>query len=423
MAKKWMPLDNAAKIYPVSRSRGWMALFRLSATMDEVVRPKVLEKALERTLRRFPAFSQRLKSGFFWNYFEKIEGMPALEQDVLNPCLPMDFKRMGGFMFRVRYHDKRIAVEFFHALTDGTGALCFLKTLVAEYLTFLYGITIPRGNDILDCEEAPKPEESEDGFWRFASNTSRSRSEQSAFRIRGTTDMSFMHIIAGTADVGQVLALAKQHGVTLTEFLTAILIVNIDELQSQAVYNRKRHKPIKVCIPMNLRRYYPTNTMRNFASYTNPGIEPRFGKYTLEEALRLVHAHMVLESDEKRLNAKFSTNVLNEKNLAMRVVPMLLKRPVMKIAFKFKGDRQSSTTLSNLGVVKLPPQMQEHVARIDFMIGPLSRNRVALGVISYDSKLVINFTRTIRESELERLFFTSLVKMGVHVTVESNQRR
>ena len=132
---KWMKLDNAAKIYPVSRSRRWMAVFRLSAQLTEPVDPVILRGALTRTLRRFPSFSQRLRRGFFWYYLEHIEGSPLVEQDVNNPCAPIQFQKNDGFMLRVRYHDSRIAVEFFHVLTDGSGALCFLQTMVAEYLT------------------------------------------------------------------------------------------------------------------------------------------------------------------------------------------------------------------------------------------------------------------------------------------------
>lgn len=56
------------------------------------------------------------------------------------------------------------------------------------------------------------------------------------------------------------------------------------------------------------------------------------------------------------------------------------------------------------------------------MLGPLSRNPVAIGTLSYDGTMYINITRTIRESDLEREFFTRLVKLGVPVQIESNQR-
>ena len=160
--KNWMKLDNAATIYPAARSRRWMALFRLSATLSDPVEPELLKKALNQTLPRFPSFAQKLKKGLFWNYFEKNEQEPVVEMDVQNPCMCMDFRETRGFMFRVRYHNCRIAVEYFHALTDGTGGKVFLLTLVAQYLELRYKVVIPRGGEILNVRELPRQEELED---------------------------------------------------------------------------------------------------------------------------------------------------------------------------------------------------------------------------------------------------------------------
>lgn len=421
--KKWIRLDNAAKIYPASQSRTWMALFRLSANLTEPIVPEILQAALKRTLRRFPAFSRRLRNGVFWNYLEYIDGTPTLQEDVQNPCVHMDFEQNGGFMFRVRYYSTRIAVEFFHVLTDGTGGLCFLKTLVAEYLTLKYGVAIPRSNEILNCDAAPEPEESEDHFLKYARVTSpRSRKESAAFRIPGTPIEHFMCITTGIIDTKPLLALAKSYKATLTELLTAVLIQSIDAVQTQAVPARAKHKPIKICVPVNLRKYYGTNTIRNFASYTNPGIEPKYGKYTFEEIINAVHGHMLIESNEKLLNAKFSTNVLSERNPFLRVAPLFIKMRAMRLVFRFKGDRQTSSSISNLGATSLPAEMAQYVTRMDFMLGPLSRNRVACACLSYKGKLIFNFTRTIEEADVERNFFTALIKMGIPVMIESNQQ-
>ena len=421
--KKWMKLDNAAKVYPAARSRSWMAMFRLSAQLRESVDPEILRQALVKTLHRFPSFSQKLESGLFWNYLEHIDGIPEIQPDVQNPCVLMNFNENQGFMFRVRYHDRRIAVEFFHVLTDGTGGLCFLKTLVAEYLTLFYGVSIPRSKDILDCGESPSADELEDGYLKFAGRISRSRREPAAFCIPGTPVSHFMYITTGFMDVEELLKLSRSYHATLTEFITAVLILSIDKVQLKLNPNQKKHKPVKICIPINLRKYYDTNTMRNFALYMNPGIEPKYGRYTLQETIKIVRGYMAVESDEKLLNARFSTNVMSEQNLLLRIVPLYLKSKAIRLIFLYKGDRQTSSTVSNLGAVNLPAEMAQYVDRMDFMLGPLSRNRVACGCLSYGGKLMVNFTRKIEESYIEHNFFTSLVKLGVHVTVESNQRR
>lgn len=420
---RWMKLDNAAKIYPAVMSRKWTALFRLSATFTDPIDPEILQKAVDRTLTRFPAFAQRLKRGLFWFYFERVDTALVVQRDVGNPCARMNLRENHGYMLRVRYYENRIAVEFFHALTDGTGGLSFLKTLSAEYVELRYGEKVPREGDILNCNEAPKPNENEDGFLKYARGMTRSRSESSAYLISGTEEEHFMHIVTGIVDTNAMLGLAKAYKATLTEFMAAVLIGAVDTIQLRHRPQRRKHRPVKICIPVNLRKFYGSNTVRNFASYVNVGIEPKYGDFTLDETVRAVRGQMAAEVSEKLLNAKFSTNVRSEQNKILRVMPLYIKSQAMKLAFSFKGDRQSSSSISNLGNVELPGELARRITRLDFMLGPLKRNRVAVGVLSYGGKLIISFTRKIIEPHVERGFFTQLRKMGLHVLVESNARQ
>lgn len=420
--KRWMKLDNAAKIYPAAKRRGWKALFRLSATLTEPVDPAVLMQAQQSTLSRFPGFAMKLKRGLFWYYLEHNEGGPPVAPDGAYPCAPMDFNENNGFMFRVRYHGPRIAVEIFHVLTDGTGGLCFLKTLVAEYLRIKHGAQIPRDREILDCTKPPSPDETEDAYLKYARNASRSRREPDAYYLKGTRESDgFIHITTGMIPAEEVLKRAKEKQVSLTEYLTAVMVMAIDKIQ-RSLRHPKRFKPVKVCVPINLRSFYPTNTMRNFASYVNPGIDPRYGQYSFDETLSAVHHYMRAEVTEKLLNAKISTNVRTEKRKALRLTPLFLKNIAMKLTFNRVGDRKSTTSISNLGAVRLPEEMARYVMRMDFILGPLSRNKVVCGALTYNGTLYMNFTRTIRESMLEREFFRYLVKLGVPVKVESNAR-
>ena len=404
--KRWMKLDNAAKIYPAAKRRSWKALFRLSATLTEKIDPALLAEAQHATLARFPGFATKLKKGVFWYYMEHNEGGPPIEPDGPYPCPPMDFRDNNGFMFRVRYHERRIAVEIFHALTDGSGGLCFLKTLTAEYLRIRYGAQIPRDSEILDCSHPPLSEETEDAYLKYARDIGRSRREPDAYYLKGTRESDgYVHNVTGMIPVEAVLKHAKGKNVSLTEYLTAVLIMAADSIQRRKIWHQRLYKPIKVCVPINLRRFYPTNTMRNFASYVNPGIDPRYGVYSFNEVLGAVHHYMRAEVTEKLLNAKISTNVRTEKHAALRLTPLFLKNIAMKLTFARVGDRKSTTSISNLGLVRLPEEMARYVARMDFILGPLSRNRVVCGALTYDGVLYLNFTRTIKESMLERGVF------------------
>ncbi len=421
--KKWMKLDNAALIYPAARKRNWTALFRVSAELFEDVDEKILYEAEKSTLKRFPGFAVRLKPGMFWYYMEELGGAPAIQKDVANPCVRMDMRENGGFMFRVRYYKRRIAVEIFHVITDGTGGLCFLKTLVAEYLRIRYGDEIPRDHTILDCSAEAPEEELEDSYNKYARNATSSRMEKVAYRVHGTPEnRHFMDIVTGRLSTAQVVEKAKEYDASVNEFLSAVLIMSVYRRSQREKSAHQRNKPVKICVPVNLRRFYGSRTMRNFASYVNPGIEPRLGEYELREVVKIVKYQMGLEATEKRLNAKMATNVATGRNKVLRAVPLFLKNPTMKFGFWMNGDRNTSSILSNLGLVKLPEPMKSRVARMDFMLGSLAYNPVTCACLSYNGTTCINFTRNIQEADIEREFFRQLVKMGLHVTVESNRR-
>lgn len=420
---RWMRLDNAAKIYPAASSRRWHALFRLSATLTEPVDPEVLLQAQRRMVRRFPSFYVRLRRGMFWYYLEGVDECAAVEQDGESPCMPLQRREKRGLRLRVRYRGNRIAVEFFHAITDGTGGLCFLKTLVAEYLSLRYGVAIPRGDGVLDCDEPPHGAELDDSFLANAGDIAIDRTEANAYHLSGDLEPDgFIHLTTACVPLAAVTARAKAFGVSLTAYLTALLIDAACQLQQEDGTARRRRRPIKICVPVNLRRFFPSETLRNFSSYVNPGVETRLGTYTLEEIVQAVHHYMGTEATAKRLGAKFTANVSSERNAALRLAPLFLKNVAMKCAFLMVGDRKTTTILSNLGLVTLPDAMAAHVSRMEFVLGPLSRNPVACAALSYGDTLCLNLTSTLREPALERAFLTRLVRQGVPVRVESNQR-
>ena len=166
---RWMQLDNSAKIYPASASSRWTNIYRLSATLTEDVDREVLQAALDVTVRRFPSIAVRLHRGVFWYYLEEIAHAPTVQDERSYPLVRMPFDDIRHCGFRVLVWGRRIAVEFFHALTDGNGGLVFLKTLLAEYLSEKHGVVIPADNGVLDRLEPPTEEELKDYFPEYAS--------------------------------------------------------------------------------------------------------------------------------------------------------------------------------------------------------------------------------------------------------------
>ena len=420
---RWMRLDNAAKIYPAAKRRGWTNYFRLSATLKEPVDVQVLRTTLDVTVRRFPSIAVRLRRGAFWYYLEEIEKAPPIEEDKSYPLVHVPFDDVRKCAFRVLVYHSRIAVEFFHAVTDGTGGLIFLKTLVAEYLCQKYGISIPAEDGVLGRLEDPDPEELEDSFLRYAGDITASRSEQTAYHLSGTPEPDgFLNLTTLMLPVAAVKEKARAFGASVTEFIAAVMMKAICDLQAEQVPRRMRRKPVKVLLPVNLRGLFPSRTLRNFASYVTPEIDPRLGEYSLSEICKIVHYRMGLENDPRMMAAKIATNVASERSPVLRVMPLFIKNLAMKAVFDLVGECKSCLCLSNLGAVRLPQAMAPYVARMDFIIGVQAKAPHNCGVVSWDGTMYVNMIRNIQEPELESHFYRVLHSLGLPVRVESNQR-
>ena len=419
---RWLRLDNAAKIYPAARRSNWSNVFRLSATLKEDVDVAVLQSALDVTARRFPSIAARLRRGVFWYYLQQLSRMPQVREESSYPLTRMSRDEIRECALRVLVYKKRIAVEYFHSLTDGNGALVFLKTLVAEYLEQKYGITVPAEQGVLGRLEEPSEAELEDSFLKYAGRVNASRREADAWRLNGTPeDDGFLNLTCFTIPVDAALAKAHEYGVSLTNFLCAAMMEALQNLQAEKVPNQSRRKAIKVLIPVNLRKIFPSTTLRNFAYYTTPEIDPRLGRYSFAEICKVIHHRMGLDINPKVMSAKIATNVSSEKSMAVKVMPLFIKNAVMKAVFDAVGERKSCLSLSNLGAVKLPAVMTGYVQRMDFILGVQATAPYNCGVLSYGDQLYINIIRNIKEPELEYHLHCVLRDMGIPVEVQSNR--
>lgn len=415
----WLSLDNAAKIYPAARTKNWMPLFRISILLNEEVDQEVLQRALEQTIKRIPLFAYRLRKGLFWHFFEAQDRMPRVEADARNPMLPINRTESDGFLFRLRCFKRTIALEIFHVLCDGAGALTFLTTLTRQYLILKHGRYLPVQAPMLEVTDPPRPEEWEDSFPKYARKATRPRGEESAWRLKGTREEpGFLKLVTGVVPTRQLVNVARERNTTVNNLLSALVLKALIETRGQS---RRQHKrPVKLSVPVNLRRFYDSRTLRNFSFYVNVPVHTDYGTYSLDELIRLVGHYMGLETMEPLLNARFSANVKAEQNVFLRLAPLVVKNAVLKLMYRATGERYMTSTLTNLGQVNLPPEMERFIDRMELTLGPAQKTPLSLAVLSSCGKTCICFSKTIKEAKVEKAFFTSLIKLGVPVKLHSN---
>lgn len=420
--KTWYKLDLSANVYPTLQRKNFSNVYRISLSLKENVQPDILQKALDLTLPRFPTFQVALRKGLFWRYLEANHRPgPFVREDIENPCMPMHFKANNRYLIRIYYYEKRISLEVFHSLSDGAGTLYFLKTLTAVYLRLL-GHEIPNGEGVLDITEKPDPEEFEDAYLRYASSkVGRPRSQGNAYRVRGTKEPFYtLNIICGVIPVDKLRVVSKGYGVTVTEYLNAVLLYAL--LQKQKCEKPFRERPVTLAMPVNLRSFFPSKTLRNFISMVYPSIDPRMGDYTFEEILVHVHNYMRYYINPKFLNADIVTNASVQQNPLIRIVPLFIKDFTVRKFYTNVQDGQSSAGLTNVGLTRLPMEMQPYVERFDVLMGQPFSARTNCAIISYRNILTVNFTSSIKETDIERYFFRKLVQDGVPVKIETNRK-
>lgn len=418
---EWYKLDLSAIVYPTLQRRDFSSVYRLSVLLKEPVQPELLQKALDRTMPRFPTYKAAIRKGLFWRYLEPNNRPgPFVQPDIKNPCMPMSFKANNRYLIRVYYYQNRISLEAHHSLGDGTGGMCVLQTMTAEYLRLL-GHEIPCGGFVLNINEKPDPGELEDAYMRYANSKVRPpRPGEKTYRVRGTKEPFYtLNIIDGIMSVKQVMQVAKKYDASITEYLNAVLLYAL--LQKQESDFHFGLKPVKIAMPVNLRRFFPSKTLRNFITRIYPGVDPRLGDYTFEEIVSQVHHYMRYYINEKFLRGDITTNAATQKNPLIRVVPLFIKDIVVRTFYTKVQDKNSSAGLTNMGALKVPEEMKKYIERFDIYMGQPFSSRTNCAIISFEDTLTINFASSIIEADVERYFFRKLVQDGIHVKIESNR--
>lgn len=417
----WYKLDLSAIVYPTLQRRDFSSVYRLSVVLKEQVQPKVLQQAVDMALPRFPTYKAAIRRGAFWRYLEPNERPgPFVQPDIKNPCMPMSFKANNRYLIRIYYHENRIALEAHHSLGDGTGGMCVLQTITAQYLRLL-GKEIENGGFVLDIKEVPDQEELEDAYMKYANSKVRPpRPQEKTYRVRGTKEPFYtLNIIDGIMSTSQVIEVAKRYEATVTEYLNAVLLSALLQKQEQDFHIGLR--PVKIAMPVNLRRFFPSKTLRNFITMIYPGIDPRLGEYTFEEIVTQVHNYMKYYINEKFLRGDITTNAATQRNLLIRVVPLFIKDFVVRTFYTRVQDKNSSAGLTNMGAVKVPESMKPYIERFDIYMGQPFSSRTNCAIISFQDVLTVNFASSIVEADVERYFFRHLVQDGIHVRIESNR--
>ena len=408
-------LENSAIIYPSCQTRKYSVVYRMSVKMDKEVNSETLHQALNTVIRRFPSFRYSIRRGLFWWFLYKLENNPELS--VPSELKSFDIKKNGGYMFKLSCSGRRIDLDVFHALTDGTGAMSFLLSVVAEYLRRSEEAQIDYGKWIYNPYDEPVEAEMEDGFDQFSGTKGSLDEEEDAWHIHGKNERpDVLNSLGVSIQLDQLCAKAKELGCTITELLTTVMLTSLQEVRA-ADGSKKKSPYIRMEVPVNLRPIFGSSTLRNFSSYIYVTLDTSNGELSFDDALKEVKYQKRLYTQPGRLTRRIAANVALEDNLAIRVIPLFIKKPVINLINHLKGDKYATYTFSNLGNIELPEGMQQYVKDVHFVLGRTRKRSGSCACVSYGNTLNLDFSRKIREDDLERAFVNKLRELGIWSTV------
>lgn len=408
----WYALDDAAKIYPISMKHGQMAVFRLSVYFKDEIVPAILQMALTFVIKRFPSFSTSVKKGFFWHYLDTAKHRYFVLPETDIPCRPLKISKSGSPSFRVLYYQNRVSVEFFHILTDATGGMVFLKTLTAEYLRLL-GAPACKGDGVLDLTDMPSAEEAINAFSRVERTANASGFVDSpALQLGGKLSRHKpCRVLHFKMDALQLKEAAKKRNVTVTVYILSRMFVAsryaIDELNGT----------VSIQVPVNMRKFYPSDTLRNFAMYC--GIKLPIERIHDADALLPDITAQLAEKAAKPAMDEMA-NAAERMVGAIRYVPLFVKSSVASIIYGYLGDKIITNTLSNLGVVTLPPELDGYIESMDFVLGTAITNRVSCSMVTYGNTATLSIAKMTVDPSYEEKLLHLLCEDDIQTRVEGS---
>lgn len=412
----WYPLDNAANIFPAISGDKNTNVFRLSCTLNELIDKDTLQKALDLSLADFPYFRVIMRRGLFWYYLEKTDLSPVVEYESERPCRRLFYKGVKELLFRVSYFGRRINLEVFHSVSDGVGAINFLRMIVYRYIALVHRDEFA-SFPLPDGEYTPE-QQAEDSFDRYYTDDKKdSVFKKKSYIIGGTVlPGGNIKIIEARVSTKSVLGLAKSKGVTITAYMTTLMLLAI---YSELMPRRAVGKTVAVTVPVDLRGHFSSRSARNFFSVVSIGYNFSQGEATFDAVLESVCAQLKDLTHPDELAGRINYTMGVQKNLATRFTPLVLKNWILKGAYN-KSERSCTCALSNLGRVTMPEALSPYIDTFSCMLNPTGIHRLKLTMCSYGDEFNFTFTSCIAETDAQTMFFRHLAQAGLDLTITCN---
>ena len=410
----WRKLDNSAKIFPIASSKKYSSVFRLSAVLKEKINPIYLKEAVDIVLKNLSSFKVKLKKGVFWYYFEDNNKEVIIEQEKNYPCKYIDPNTNNDYLFKVTYWENKINLDIFHSLTDGNSGVIFLREIVYTYIEIVHKQDF---NQKFRIERTISNNTEDDYLRNYDKKSKKGKTGKKAYILQGKKlPLAAIGVIHVNIDLNKLKSVAKEKNVTITQYLTSVLISAIYN-SNYKKYNGK--KPIKVCIPVDLKKYFKSETISNFFSYITLQTNKDVSLNSFEDILKFVKNGFDEKLTKDEISKTMSANVKLGNNIFIRLIPLFLKLIIVKLSY-MEIRKYTTTTFSNIGRIGIIGEYQKYIDKFLMLIAPESVEKIKCSACSFENKLTFTFTSTLMNTEVEEEFCKILKEEGISIYTEGN---
>ena len=412
MSGEWYQVDNIANVFLATIVKRDTRSLRVSVTLKEDIKKDILQEAAEETALLRPEINVKIHRGLFWHYMEEVSLKPVVEEEQRRPC-PKLYETFNetGLHYLISYHEKRINFDMLHVLGDGFGAIDFVNLLLFNYLKKAH----PSEMAAVDYGTGPlKGKLSENSFENIEAEAGKTKIDiNPAFReFSPKLPFDQLQFIELHMPTKELLSRAKALNVTLTSLLGSALVMALIKNMPLAV----KKMPVSIEMPVNLRSFYPSESIRNFFSDIKYSRVPT-GDENLPELSKEYERVMKESLTPEKISAQIAQIQAFQKNGVIRAVPLFLKQGALRF-FSFLTNSGASAVLSNLGRMSLPKEMEDFV---DYYSMYCSSHNLFFCVNSFKDNFVIGITNPYTSTNVIRDFVRMFSKDGVPVTVYATE--
>lgn len=393
--------DSAGIIYPYVAEDDWCSVYRIESKLKKPLNLPALKSAVEEMRKEYPYYFSKIAR--YKRHFVLVPGgdKNVMDENIYPFCRPFDIESEP--LTRVIYDSETVAVEMFHVLADGRGGLNFFKELMKKYSR------ISTGGKIADLNSEHFITGKCDDIYRkmtLAGGKNVSRVVSSAYQLKKQPETGF-EAFCIDADVSSLKSAAKKRDASVTEYLCA--------LQMKAIFDSEKtgNKPVRISVPVDIRKFAFTQTDRNGSLYTLIGAKKKDAR-DIDSLIRNVKAQFdSTVTRENMLNIAY-TNVKQADMAVFKALPIGLKKFVLNIGYTVFGENQFTSTLTNPGIIDVGAEISDAVSDVYFILGKQKTKPVNIAVSTFNSRVKLMVSSDSRCSSFTNWLMAYLKSDGVN---------